>query len=59
MMIDGDEIFVAGCVLLSTRIDGWKMNEDGTGIAGCVSLSKSVSCRNGLMDTTKIYGRDP
>ncbi|KAF3605478.1 hypothetical protein DY000_02047896 [Brassica cretica] len=23
-------------------IDGWRMNEDGTGLAGCVSLSRSI-----------------
>ncbi|KAF2549062.1 hypothetical protein F2Q70_00021204 [Brassica cretica] len=29
-------------VSLSTRINGWKMNEDRTGLAGCVSLSRSM-----------------
>ncbi|KAG5374291.1 hypothetical protein IGI04_042390 [Brassica rapa subsp. trilocularis] len=26
-----------------TRINGWEMNEDGTGLAGCVSLSRSIN----------------
>lgn len=35
------------------------MDEDGTGLDGCVSLSISINGWRWMMDATNIYGRDP